>query len=115
MVDSCDVGVVHEPVDRGGGGRWRGAAGRTRPDGTDRDRPTFVGGVDDAERLAGFVRDGEQPDVDDHEVGFEDPVDGLGGVVDCGQSDTTLRGTAPRRRYTPLVSNTIRAPHAICR
>jgi hypothetical protein len=80
-----DVGVVHEPVDRGGGDGGREdlveAAGVDVA--RDRDRPAFVGGVDDPEqRFGGFGRHGEQPDVVDHdEVGFEDPFDGLGDRV----------------------------------
>ena len=82
----ADVGVMHEPVNGGGGqgfGHELVEAGRVEV-GADRDGPSFVGGVDDpVEALGGVGSDGQQPDVvDDDEVGPQDAGDGPGdGVV----------------------------------
>src|SRR5665811_1632029 len=84
-VGDHDVGVVHEPVDGGGGDG--GGQQLVEPAGVDvagdGDRAAFVGGIDDAEEgFGGLGGDGEQTDVvDDDQVGFEDPVDRLGDRV----------------------------------
>ena len=82
----ADVGVVHEPVDGGGGQGFRHELVEARrvKIRADRDAAALVGGVDDpVEALGGVGSDGQQPDVvDDDEVGPQDAGDGLGdGVV----------------------------------
>src|SRR5690242_5799339 len=81
-----DVGMVHEPVDSGGGKSfWHDLV---KPGGVqvaaDRERAPFVGGVDQpVEALGGVGADREEADVvDDDQVGSDDPGQSAGdGVV----------------------------------
>ena len=62
----ADVGVVHEPVDGGGGQGFRHQLVESRrvKIRADRDAAALVGGVDDpVEALGGVGSDGQQPDV----------------------------------------------------
>jgi hypothetical protein len=64
----ADVGVVHEPVDGGGGQGFRHELVESRrvEVGADCDGPALVGGVDDpVEALGGVGSDGQQADVVD--------------------------------------------------
>ena len=91
----ADVGVVHEPVDGGGGQGFRHElveSGGVEV-GADRDAAALVGGVDDpVEALGGVGADGQQRDVvDDDEVGPQDAGDGLGdGGVGAVRADLVV-------------------------
>jgi hypothetical protein len=81
----ADVGVVHEPVDGGGGqglGHQLVESGWAEV-GAGRDRAALVGGIDQAvESLGGAGADGQQADVVyDGQVGAQDAGDGLGDRV----------------------------------
>ena len=96
----ADVGVVHQPVDGGGGqglGHQLVESGRVEV-GAHGHASFLVGGIDQAvEAFGGVGADRQQPDVIDHDqVGAQDAADGLGdrvvGAVRADQHAELLRG-----------------------